>query len=159
MTSSAGCAALPSRPAHAPTGGALPGAQLDRTAYGSLPGGATYDAVVGGATYDGVVGGCSLAALEPRPYLAPTDRVPRALDPILRSFTAARNVASAATVRPYLADPRVQVLPHVADAYAAGLLRDLPSGTRDLSGAAALVAAGAAATRAWLTARSPSLHR
>ena len=96
--------------------------------------------------------GCGLASLEPRTYLAPVDRVPRALDPVLRAFTAARAVASAATVRPFLDDPRVQVLPHVADAYAAGLLADVPRGTRDLSQAGALVSAGRAATLRWLAA-------
>jgi predicted acylesterase/phospholipase RssA len=87
----------------------------------------------------GVGQGCGLDSLEPRSYLAPVDRVPRALDPVLRAFTAARAVASTATVRPFLGDPRVQVLPHVADAYAAGLLADVPRGSRDLTRAADLV--------------------
>lgn len=99
--------------------------------------------------------GCALGALEPRSYVAPVDRVPRALDPVLRAFTAARAVASAATVRPFLADPRVQVLPHVADAYSAGLLVDIPRGTRDPSQAAALVSAGRVATLRWLAAGEP----
>lgn len=94
--------------------------------------------------------GCSLDPLEPRPYVAPVERNPRALDPVLRAFTAARGVASAATVRPFLHDPRVEVLPHVADAYAAGLLTSLPRGPRDATQADALVDAGLRATALWL---------
>ncbi|MBW3640761.1 MAG: patatin-like phospholipase family protein, partial [Actinobacteria bacterium] len=112
--------------------------------------------------------GCALGSLEPRSFVAPVDRVHRALDPVLRSFTAARAVASAATVRPFLADQRVEVLPHVADAYAAGLLVDIPRGTRDPSQAAALVSAGRSATLRWLAAgergqgtrsQAPAVHR
>ena len=153
VTSGADCAALPSRPSHLPAGVLREAAGATGTA-GLLREGAG----TAGTAY-GARPGCGLLSLEPRPYLAPTDRVPKALDPILRAFTAARNVASTATVRPYLADPRVEVLPHVADAYAAGLLRALPSGTRDLSDAAGLVAAGEAATRAWLTTRQPATYR
>lgn len=94
--------------------------------------------------------GCSLEPLEARPYLAPVERTPRAFDPVLRAFTAARAVASAMTVRPHLADPRVAVLPHVADAWAAGLLAVLPRGPRDVSQAPSLVEAGRRATTHWL---------
>jgi len=99
--------------------------------------------------------GCALDALEPRPYLAPVDRVPRALEPVLRAFAAARSVASQATVRPFLGDPRVQVLPHVADAYSAGLLTEVPRGTRDLARADTLVEAGRATTRRWFASPRP----
>jgi len=69
---------------------------------------------------------------------------------VLRAFTAARAVASTMTVRPFLSDPRVLVLPHLADAWAAGLLADLPRGSRDVSRAAALVEAGRSTTARWL---------
>jgi predicted acylesterase/phospholipase RssA len=94
--------------------------------------------------------GCALPALEPRPYVAPQDKAPRGLDTVLRAFTAARNVASTVTVRPWLSDPRVRVLPHVADAYSAGLLATIPSGTRDASHAGELVNAGRDTTQRWL---------
>lgn len=94
--------------------------------------------------------GCSLEPLEARPYVIPLERTPRAFDPVLRAFTAARAVASTMTVRPFLSDPRVLVLPHLADAWAAGLLADLPRGSRDVSRAAALVEAGRSTTARWL---------
>jgi hypothetical protein len=74
-----------------------------------------------------------------------------ALDVVLRSFTVARAVANRATVEPLLADPRVRVAPHVADAWATGLLRHVPAGPRDFRHTAGLVTAGHDATARWLT--------
>lgn len=106
----------------------------------------------GCAAADGPAGGasCGLPVLEPRTYRPPVERSRGAVDVVLRAFTAARAVASLHAVRPHLDDPRVNVLPHVADAWSAGLLADLPRGPRDLSGAQDLVGAGLAAAQAWL---------
>jgi hypothetical protein len=69
---------------------------------------------------------------------------------VLRSFTVARAVANRLGAAPLLEDPRVRVVPHVADAWASGLLRHLPAGPRDFRRTPELVAAGRAATRAWV---------
>ncbi len=86
------------------------------------------------------------------PYVAPVEAGPGALDTVLQAFTVARTVANRAAVAGALADPRMQVLPHVADAWAAGLLDRLPTGPRDTGGARALLAAGREVTARWLSA-------
>lgn len=70
---------------------------------------------------------------------------------VLRSFAVARTVANRTTVAPLLDDPRVRVLPHVADAWAVGMLRQIPAGPRDFRSTAELVQAGTRSTAAWLT--------
>ena len=76
----------------------------------------------------------------------------RVLDVVLRSFTVARTVANRAAVRDALHDPRVRVLPHLADAWSAGHLRAMPTGPRDFSRTGDLMDAGRRATEAWLDA-------
>ena len=96
---------------------------------------------------------CGLPMLAGRTYAAPMERSKaRLLDVVLRSFTVARAAANRAAVREAIADPRVRVLPHVADAWAAGYLDVLPTGPRDFARTRDLVAAGRAATAAWLEA-------
>ena len=95
---------------------------------------------------------CGLTPQERR-YVAPTDSGRGVLDVVLRAFTVARAVANAASTAAGLADARVRVVPPVADAFVAGLLRDLPTGPRDLSRTQALVDAGQAATALWLPAQ------
>jgi hypothetical protein len=51
-----------------------------------------------------------------------------------------------------LQDDRVTVVPHVPDAWAAGLLDRLPSGPRDFGATASLVHAGRAVVQHWLAA-------
>lgn len=103
---------------------------------------------------------CGLRA-EPdeRQYQAPIERHRGALQLVLSSFGVARAVASRAAIGPYLDDPRVHVLPHVADAWAAGLLGRLPAGPRDCTVSAELVEAGYAATTLWLAGRSVVVRR
>jgi predicted acylesterase/phospholipase RssA len=84
------------------------------------------------------------------PYVAPVETHRGVLQAVLDSFTAARSVANRASVGTSLADPRVTVLPHVADSWAAGLLDRLPAGPRDVSAVHELLRAGHAATLAWL---------
>lgn len=84
-------------------------------------------------------------------YVAPVERSRGALDVVLRAFTAARDAANRAAVGEALADPRVHVAPHVADAWAAGVLRRLPRGPRDVALSAELAEAGRRATSAWLS--------
>lgn len=88
-------------------------------------------------------------------YTAPVERTRGPLDAVLRAFTAARSAANRGSVSGLLDDPRVRVLPHVADAWATGLLPTLPTGPRDARQAIGLVEAGRAATRAWLAAGLP----
>jgi predicted acylesterase/phospholipase RssA len=88
-----------------------------------------------------------------RAYRVPVEAHRGVLQVILDSFTVARAVANRAAVEHTLADPRVHVLPHVADAWAAGMLETLPNGPRDTSATGDLLAAGWTATRAWLQAR------
>lgn len=85
-----------------------------------------------------------------RTYQAPAEMARGALAVVLSAFTVARAAANRAAVAGALTDPRVRVLPHVADAWAAGLLTELPSGPRDCSATGALLDAGHSATRAWL---------
>lgn len=96
---------------------------------------------------------CGLPMLADRAYVPPMERSKaRLVDVVLRSFTVARAVANRAAVRDAIADPRVRVLPHVADAWAAGHLATLPTGPRDFARTADLVTAGRRATAAWLDA-------
>jgi predicted acylesterase/phospholipase RssA len=94
---------------------------------------------------------CGLGVLAGRPaYTAPVERSVGALDVMLQAFTVSRSYANRHAVRAGLADPRVRVLPHVADAWAAGMLDRLPTGPRDVTQATALVRAGRLAAAAWL---------
>jgi predicted acylesterase/phospholipase RssA len=93
--------------------------------------------------------GLDVLATQP-PYVAPLERSVGALDVLLQAFTVSRSFANRHAVRAGLHDPRVHVLPHVADAWAAGLLDQLPTGPRDVTQAAALVRAGRLASEAWL---------
>lgn len=96
---------------------------------------------------------CGLPVRREAPYVAPIERARTPLlDVVLRSFTVARGAANRAAVEVALTDPRIRVLPHVADAWAAGLLPTLPTGPRDFVRAPDLVNAGHAAARAWLAA-------
>jgi predicted acylesterase/phospholipase RssA len=97
---------------------------------------------------------CGLAPLSGgRPYVAPVESHRGLLQAVLDSFTVARAAANRAAVGSGLEDPRVLVLPHVADAWAAGLLERLPAGPRDLSVVSELLAAGFDATQRWLADR------
>ncbi|MBA2390304.1 MAG: patatin-like phospholipase family protein [Geodermatophilaceae bacterium] len=93
---------------------------------------------------------CGLVAIGGRSYVAPVESSRGAMDVVLRAFTAARAVANLAHVAPGLGDPRVRVLPHIADAWAAGVLDVLPEGPRDFRRTGDLAAAGASATERWL---------
>lgn len=97
------------------------------------------------------VGGCTLPRLAGRDYAAPVESSRGVVDVVLKAFTVARAVANTAAVADAMNDPRVLVLPHVADAWSAGLLDRLPTGPRDLTRTADLVDAGRLATRAWLS--------
>ena len=97
----------------------------------------------------GPTGACGLGTTE-RVWVPPTETRRGALDVVLRSFTVARATANRASVAPFLDDPRVRVLPHVADAWAAGLLEHVPAGPRDFRHTHDLVLAGHAATTTWL---------
>lgn len=99
--------------------------------------------------YDEATYGCGLGATGRR-WTPPEERRRGALDVVLRSFTVARAVANRASVEGLLRDPRVRVLPHVADAWAHGLLPRLPTGPRDFRATADLVRAGWRGTSAWL---------
>lgn len=97
----------------------------------------------------GAVDACGLGA-PLRAWTAPQERRRGVLDVVLRSFTVARDVANRAAVEPLLGDPRVRTAPHVADAWAAGLLDRLPIGPRDFTASAALLEAGRESTARWL---------
>ena len=88
------------------------------------------------------------------PYVPPVEGGVGALDTVLRAFTVARAAANRSAVREALDDPRVHVLPHVADAWAAGLLAGLPTGPRDVSRSDELLRAGQAATHRWLAVQA-----
>ncbi|MGY2079615.1 patatin-like phospholipase family protein [Modestobacter sp. SYSU DS0657] len=97
---------------------------------------------------------CGVPVTEGRAaYVAPEESGPGALDAVLRSFTVARAAANRAAVREALDDPRVAVLPHVADAWAAGLLETLPAGPRDVRRTTELLQAGRATAGRWLAGR------
>lgn len=85
-----------------------------------------------------------------RVYVAPVESSRGALDVVLKAFTVARAAANRASTAEALDDPRVRVVPHVADAWATGLLADLPAGPRDFTCTPALVEAGRAAAHNWL---------
>ena len=99
--------------------------------------------------HDGPTTACGLASTSAR-WVPPVEQRRGALDVVLRAFTVARAVANRAGIEPLLADPRVRVLPHVADAWAAGLLSRVPAGPRDFRSTADLVAAGRASGARWL---------
>ena len=82
--------------------------------------------------------------------MAPVESSIGALDTVLRAFTVARAAANRGAVREALDDPRVHVVPHVADAWAVGLLEELPTGPRDVSRSGDLLRAGQAVTERWL---------
>ena len=95
---------------------------------------------------------CGLTPAQ-RSYVAPTESARGALDVVLRAFTVARAVANSASTAAGMQDPRVEVVPHVADAYVAGVLDQLPAGPRDFSHTQSLVDAGREATAQWLSVR------
>ncbi|MGY2128360.1 patatin-like phospholipase family protein [Blastococcus sp. SYSU DS0617] len=88
------------------------------------------------------------------PYVAAVEGAVGALGAVLEAFTVARAVANRAAVREALDDPRVHVVPHIADAWAAGVLDALPTGPRDVTRSAALLDAGRAVTERWLAAQT-----
>ena len=90
---------------------------------------------------------CSVGSTGRGDYLAPSDSGTGALDMVLRAFTVARAVANRATVGAALEDPRVLVVPHIGDAWAAGLLAEVPRGPRDFAQSEALIEAGRVAAR------------
>lgn len=100
---------------------------------------------------DGPTTGCGLATTSVR-WVPPVEQRRGPLDVVLRAFTVARAAANRTTIEPLLADPRVRVLPHVADAWAAGMLRQVPAGPRDFRSTADLVEAGRRSAAAWLAA-------
>jgi len=98
---------------------------------------------------------CGVSVEPGRPlYVPPVEGGVGALDTVLRAFTVARSVANRSAVREALDDPRVHVLPHVADAWAAGLLAGLPTGPRDVSRSDELLRAGQAVTHRWLATQA-----
>lgn len=100
--------------------------------------------------YNGPTSACGLGTTTAR-WQAPVESRRGPLDVVLRSFAVARTVANRTTVAPLLEDLRVRVLPHVADAWAVGMLRQIPAGPRDFRSTAELVQAGTRSTAAWLT--------
>jgi predicted acylesterase/phospholipase RssA len=96
--------------------------------------------------------GCTLGGAAARGRYVPPVETYRGgvLQVVLDSFAVARAGASAADVGQHLADPRVRVAPHIADAWAAGHLERLPDGPLDCSAVDELLAAGRAATAEWL---------
>lgn len=150
---------LPDGHAHV-DGGVLCGVPIDAALAAAGPDDVVVVLDCGLAPVTGTVGTCSaLPSTGPTTacglgettarWLAPTEPRRGALDVVLRSFTAARAVANRASVEPYLSDARVRVAPHVADAWAAGLLAHVPAGQRDFRHTAELVAAGHQVTAAW----------
>lgn len=96
-------------------------------------------------------GECGLGRRTDRePYIAPVEPHRGVVRALLDSFAVARAGANVADVGESLADPRVGVLPHLADAWAAGQLERLPAGPRDCSAVHELLVAGRAATAQWL---------
>jgi predicted acylesterase/phospholipase RssA len=95
--------------------------------------------------------GCRLSDAGRGDYLAPVEAAAGPLDTVLRAFTVARAVANRATVGEALTDPRVVVVPHIGDAWAAGLLPEVPRGPRDFTHSVALLEAGRQASRLVLT--------
>jgi len=94
---------------------------------------------------------CNIGDVGRGDYLAPGDSGPGALEVVLRAFTVARAVANRATVGGTVADPRVVVVPHIGDAWSAGLLAEVPRGPRDFTQSAALIEAGRLAAQLGLS--------
>lgn len=135
-----------------PLGAALAAAGPDDVVYVSDCALAPVTGLVGRCSalpYDQATQGCGLGATGSR-WTPPEERRRGALDVVLRSFTVARAVANRASVEGLLSDPRVRVLPHVADAWVHGLLPRLPAGPRDFRVTADLVRAGWVGTSRWL---------
>lgn len=105
------------------------------------------------AVLTGQACGLSVDATRSR-YLAPAESALGALEVLLRSFTVARSAANRSAVSGTLDDSRVYVIPHIADAWAAGLLAVLPTGPRDVTQSRELVRAGRLATTQWLATHS-----
>lgn len=99
--------------------------------------------------HDGGMTACGLGSSSAR-WVPPVERRRGALDVVLRAFTVARASANSLGIAPLLEDPRVRVLPHVADAWAIGALRQVPAGPRDFRSTAGLVDAGRRSTASWL---------
>jgi predicted acylesterase/phospholipase RssA len=97
--------------------------------------------------------GLPLRGREPRSYKAPAEDGAGVLDVVLRAFAVARTVANRHALGESRDDPRVEVLPHVADAWAAGILERLPRDPRDFSATPSLIAAGSQVTSLWLQAK------
>jgi predicted acylesterase/phospholipase RssA len=98
---------------------------------------------------------CGVPVAPGRPrYVPPEETGIGAFDVVLRAFTVARDLANRAAVKDALDDPRVHVAPHIADAWAGGLLEALPRGPRDMSRAQELMRAGHRATELWLRSRT-----
>ena len=106
-------------------------------------------AETGAAAFDGAP--CSLGpAGAGAGYLAPTESFPGVLQAVLDAFAVARAGANVAEVGDRLGDPRVAVVPHIADAFSAGHLRRVPGSPRDCSAVDELLEAGRSATATWL---------
>ena len=99
--------------------------------------------------HDDATPACGLGSSTAR-WVPPVERRRGALDVVLRAFTVARAAANALAVAPLLDDPRVRVVPHVADAWAVGTLRAVPAGPRDFRSTSGLVRAGRASAATWL---------
>lgn len=103
---------------------------------------------------------CALPAVAGRePFVPPVERSRAMVDVVLQAFAVARGVANRASVQAARNDARIRIVPHVNDAWAAGLITDVGQGPRDLRQAAALVSAGRAATAQWLTLRDADLRQ
>ena len=102
---------------------------------------------------------CALPSVPGRePFVPPVERSRAMVDVVLQAFAVARGVANRASVEAARHDPRVRIVPHVNDAWAAGLITDVGRGPRDLRQAAGLVSAGRAATAHWLSRRDADLR-
>jgi len=113
----------------------------------AVPGDLVPGAAVPGETASPVTEACGLSpVLTGRRYVAPVEQGRGLVDVVLRAFTAARSVANRVEIADSVSDPRVLVMPHVADAWVVGLLDELPGGPRDFRSARTLADAGHAAT-------------
>ena len=129
-----------------PVSAALAGARSDDRIY-------VIDCALAPVTCDepGQVNPCGLLSVAGREsYTAPTELHRGLLQVVLDSFAVARASASVSDVGSSLADPRVHVLPHIADAWRGGHLDRLPAGPRDCGAVGELLAAGRRATTEWL---------
>ena len=94
---------------------------------------------------------CSLGTVDAtRDYLAPAESFPGVLQAVLDAFAVARAGANVAEVGEGVTDPRVHVVPHIADAWSAGYLHRLPASPRDCSAVDELLESGRSVTAAWL---------